>query len=122
MGNADAKGDAEILGLAGAVHDNEIVAAMEMINVTPMETAEVDRLRVKRAGELAMLVPLDDEKFAAAYLAAMIKQHTEVLDMIDNQLLKRAANDAVKVHLTEAHGSVAKHPAAAKQLQTVSTR
>jgi len=52
----------------------------------------------------------------------MIKGHTEVLDMIDNQLLKRAANDAVKVHLTETRGSVAKHLAAAKQLQTGSTR
>ena len=155
MGNADAKGDAEILGLVGAVHDNEIVAAMEAgkkklsqpvadyakmlhmehgmnlektlmlgqkINVTPMETAEVDKLRVKGAGDLAMLVPLDGEKFAAAYLAAMIKGHTEVLDMIDNQLLKRAANDAVKAHLTETRGSVAKHLAAAKQLQAGSTR
>jgi len=134
MGNADAKGDAEILGLVGAVHDNEIVAAMEAgkkkltlmlgqkINVTPMETAEVDKLRVKGAGELAMLVPLDGEKFAAAYLAAMTKGHTEVLDMIDNQLLKRAANEAVKAHLTETRGSVAKHLAAAKQLLGGSTR
>ena len=66
-------------------------------------------------------MPLDGE-FAAAYLAAMIKGHTEVLDMIDNQLLKRAANDAVKAHLTETRGSVAKHLAAAKQLQAGSTR
>ncbi len=42
--------------------------------------------------------------------------------MIDNQLLKRAANDAVKAHLTETPGRVAKHLAAAKQLQTGSTR
>ncbi len=155
MGNADAKGDAEILGLVGAVNDNEIVAAMEAakkklsqpvadyakmlhmdhgmnlektlmlgqkINVTPMETAEVDKLRVKGAGELAMLVPLDGDKLAAAYLAAMIKGHTEVLAMIDNQLLKRASHDAVKAHLTETRGSVAKHLAAAKQLQADATR
>ncbi len=50
---------------------------------------------------LMLGVPLDGKKFAAAYLAAMIEGHTEVVDMIDNQLLKRAANDAVKVHLTE---------------------
>lgn len=55
-----------------------------------METAAVDKLRVRGAGELAMLLPLDGEKFAAAYLAAMITGHTEVLDMIDNELLKRA--------------------------------
>jgi predicted outer membrane protein len=94
----------------------------QKINVTPMETPEVDKLRVKGAGELAMLVPLAGDKFAAAYLAAMIKGHTEVLDMIDNQLLKRASHEAVKAHLTETRGSVAKHLAAAKQLQAGSTR
>lgn len=94
----------------------------QKIDVTPLETAEVDKLRVKDAGELAMLVTLDGEKFAGAYLAAMVKGHTEVLDMIDNQLLKRAAHDAVKAHLTETRESVAKHLAAAKQLQTGSNR
>jgi predicted outer membrane protein len=155
VGNADAKGDAEVLGLVGAVNDNEIVAAMEAgkkklsqpvadyakmlhmdhgmnlektlmlgqkIDVTPMETAEVDKLRVKGAGELAMLVPLTGDTFSAAYLAAMIKGHTEVLDMIDNQLLKRAAHEAVKAHLTDTRASVAKHLAAAKQLRAGPTR
>ncbi len=151
MGNVDAKGDAEVLGLVAAVNENEIVAAMEVkkkknisqpvadyakmlhmdhgmnlektlmlgkqISVTPAETAEVDKLRVKGAGELAMLVPLDGDKFAAAYVAAMIKGHTEVLAMIDNLLLKRATNDAVKSHLKDTRSSVAKHLATAKQLQ-----
>ncbi|MDQ3625446.1 MAG: DUF4142 domain-containing protein, partial [Verrucomicrobiota bacterium] len=39
----------------------------QRINVTPMETAAVDKLRVKGAGELAALAPLDGEKFASAY-------------------------------------------------------
>jgi putative membrane protein len=77
---------------------------------------------VKGAGELAMLVPLTGDTFAAAYLAAMIKGHTEVLDMIDNQLLKRAAHEAVKAHLTDTRASVAKHLAAAKQLRAGPTR
>jgi hypothetical protein len=42
--------------------------------------------------------------------------------MFDNQLLERAANEAVKTHLTETRGSVAKHLAAAKQLQAGATR
>jgi putative membrane protein len=94
----------------------------QKLDVTPTETTAVDKLRVKGAGELAMLVPLEGEKFAVAYLAAMIKGHTEVLDMIDSQLLKRAADEAVKAHLTETRGSVAKHLAAAKQLQAGATR
>jgi len=40
-------------------------------------------LRVKGAGELETLVPLDGDQFAKAYLAAMIKGHTEVLAMIE---------------------------------------
>ncbi len=37
-----------------------------------------------------------DDKFEAAYVAAMVKGHTEALEMIDNKLLKTADNDAVK--------------------------
>jgi hypothetical protein len=42
--------------------------------------------------------------------------------MFDNQLLERAANEAVKTHLRETRGSVAKHLAAAKELQAGATR
>ncbi len=89
----------------------------QKINVTPMETTAVDKLRVKGAGELAALAPLDGEKFASAYLETMINGHTEVLGMIDNQLLKNAENADLKKHLTETRGHVANHLEAAKKLQ-----
>lgn len=89
----------------------------QQIKVTPMETAEVDKLRVKGAGELAALVPLDGEAFGKAYLEAMIKSHGEVLEMIDNQLLKNADNAALKKHLTETRTDVAKHLDEAKRVQ-----
>lgn len=90
----------------------------QKINVTPMETAAVDKLRVKGAGELAALAPLDGEKFASVYIEMMVKGHTEVLGMIDNQLLKNASNADLKKHLTETRGHVANHLEAAKKLQT----
>ncbi len=90
----------------------------QKINVTPMETAAVDKLRVKGAGELAALAPLDGEKFASAYIETMIKGHMEVLGMIDNQLLKNAENADLKKHLTETRGHVANHLEAAKKLQS----
>lgn len=77
------------------------------IDVTPLETTAVDKLRVKGAGEFAALLPLNGEEFETAYIAAMIKGHNEVLDMIDNQLLKATDNDALKKHLTETRGHVA---------------
>ncbi|MEJ7608689.1 MAG: DUF4142 domain-containing protein, partial [Bryobacteraceae bacterium] len=149
-GTSVSNSDAEVLGMLGAINDNEIVAAMEAgkkklspqvvayakmlhqehgknleetlmlgqkINVTPMETAAVDKMRMKAAGELAALAPLDGERFASAYLQAMIKGHTEVLGMIDNQLLKTASNGEVKKHLAATRAHVAKHLDDAKKVK-----
>lgn len=82
----------------------------------PLLTPAVDKLRVKGAGELATLVPLDGEAFGKAYLQAMVKGHQEALDLLDQEL-KAAGNDAVKTHLTETRGHVAAHLDKAKMLQ-----
>lgn len=89
----------------------------QKIEVAPLETEKTNALRVKGAGELAALVPLDDEAFGKAYLAAMVKGHTEVLQTIDNDLLKNADSEAVKKHLTATRDHVAMHLAQAKKLQ-----
>ncbi len=47
----------------------------------------------------------------------MIKGHTEVIDIIDNQLMKTAKNDALTAHLTETHGHVAMHLEQSKKLK-----
>lgn len=89
----------------------------QKINVTPLETAAVDALRVKGAGELAGLVAKDGEEFSKGYAAAMVKGHTEVLELFDSQLLPKAQNAALKNHLTETRQHFAMHLEAAKQLQ-----
>ncbi len=89
----------------------------QQISVTPMDTPAVDQLRVKDAGALAMLVPLDGEAFEKAYVAAMVKDHTEVFAMIDGQLMKTAKNEELKKHLTMTRGHIAQHLEAAKKLQ-----
>lgn len=89
----------------------------QQIGVTPLETAAVDKLRVKGAGALAALIPLDGPAFEAAYIAAMVKDHTEVLSMIDGQLMKAATNDAVKKHLAETRAHIAEHLKMAKGLE-----
>lgn len=89
----------------------------QKIDVTPLETPAVDALRVKAAGELAALVPLDGEEFSRAYITAMTKGHTEALRMIDAQLLPTAQSDDLKKHLTETRQHVAAHLEAAKKLQ-----
>ncbi|MDQ3623616.1 MAG: DUF4142 domain-containing protein [Verrucomicrobiota bacterium] len=89
----------------------------QKIDVTPLDTEKSDALRKKGAGELAGLVPLEGEQFGQAYVAAMIKGHTEVLAMIDNELLKSAENESLKKHLAETREHVAMHLEAAKKLQ-----
>lgn len=73
------------------------------------ETEKTNALRVKGAGELAALVPMDDAAFGKAYLDAMVAGHTEVLETIDNDLLKNANHEAVKKHLTATRDHVAMH-------------
>ncbi|MBA3386328.1 MAG: DUF4142 domain-containing protein [Chthoniobacterales bacterium] len=89
----------------------------QKISVTPIDTEAVDKLRVKGAGELAALIPLKGDEFEAAYVAAMVKGHTEVLEMIDSKLLKAAENEAVKKHLNETRSAVAQHLEMGKKLQ-----
>jgi len=89
----------------------------QSINVTPSITKAVDAVMKKGAAELATLVPMDGKDFETAYIDAMIKGHTEVLAMINNQLMKTAKNDALKSHLTETRGHVAMHLEQAKKLK-----
>lgn len=88
------------------------------LKVTPTDTPAVDKLKVKGAGELAMLVPLDGPAFEKAYLDAMVKGHTEVLAMIDTELLPNADNAELKAALTKKRASVSSHLEKAKSLQT----
>lgn len=89
----------------------------QKINITPLITPQVDALLVKGAGELAAIVPLQGEQFGKAYIAAMIKGHTEALQMIDSQLTPKASNDALKQHLAQTRQSISKHLEAAQRLQ-----
>jgi len=87
------------------------------IDVTPMDTEKTNMLRMKGAGELATLVPLDGDQFASGYIDAMVKGHTEVLAMIDSDLLATAQNEALKKHLTETREHVAMHLEEGKKIQ-----
>lgn len=89
----------------------------ERIGVTPIDTPTVDKMKIKGAGELAGLIPLDDAAFERAYLAAMVAGHKEVLEMIDGKLLASARDTALKSHLTETRKHIAMHLAKAEALQ-----
>jgi len=106
-------------------HGQHLVDTMKLgvkIGVTPADTEAVDKLRVKGAGELAALVPLDGDEFGRAYIDAMVKGHTEVVSMIDSQLMKNARNADLQQHLKATRDAVATHLEEAKRLQAETKR
>jgi len=90
----------------------------QQMGATPIETAGVEKLKIKGAGELGALISLDGPVFERSYFAAMVKGHTEVMNMIDSKLLKTASDDVLKKHLTETRTHIAAHLEKAKQLQS----
>ncbi|WP_115043525.1 DUF4142 domain-containing protein [Xanthomonas arboricola] len=70
--------------------------------------------------ELAMLQKLDTKAFEAAYVTAMVKDHTDALAALDKQLIPAAKTAQVLAHLQTTRSHVAEHLAAAKTLQASS--
>lgn len=98
-------------------HAGDTMKLGQKIDITPMDTEKTDALRIKGAGELAKIVPLDGEEFGAKYMEAMVAGHTEVLAMIDGELLKTAENEVLKKHLTETREHIAMHLEEGKKIQ-----
>lgn len=112
----------EILQYAKMLHTEhgknmtDTMKLAEKINIDPLETEAVGMMKAKAAGELAQIVPLQGEEFGAAYIDAMVKGHTEALDVIDNQMSK-ARNSDLKAHLSMTKQHVENHLQMAKTLQ-----
>lgn len=112
----------EVKGFAQMLHQEHgknldmTMKLAEKIGVTPVETEQVDKMRVEAAGHLAELVPLEGERFAQAYVGQAVKEHQKVLSMIDDKLLKSAQNEELKKHLQATREHVAMHLEEAKKL------
>ena len=89
----------------------------QRLKVTPLETPAVEKLLVEAAANLAALVRLEGEAFAAAYVGLMAAEHAKVLALIDSQLLAGARDEGLKKHLQATRGAVATHLEAARRLQ-----
>ncbi|WP_435004097.1 DUF4142 domain-containing protein [Xanthomonas arboricola] len=67
--------------------------------------------------ELAVLQKLEGKAFEAAYVSAMVEDHTDALAALDKQLIPAAKTAQVLAHLQTTRSHVAEHLAAAKTLQ-----
>ena len=101
-------------------HGQNIDMALKLaqrLKVTPLETPAVEKLQVEAAANLAALVRLEGEAFAAAYVGLMAAEHAKVLALIDSQLLAGARDEGLKEHLQATRGAVARHLEEARRLQ-----
>jgi putative membrane protein len=74
----------------------------------------------KGEAEVKALSAKDGSEFEKGYIEAMVNGHTEVLQMLDTQLIPAAQNEALKTHLTEVRGHVSAHLEQGKRLQQAS--
>jgi putative membrane protein len=77
---------------------------------------EAQQIRSKGSEMMSMLQTKDGQEFENAYITAMVKGHTEALNMLDNSICM-VNNDGVKQHLEDTRSHVATHLEKAKELQ-----
>ncbi|MEB2230823.1 DUF4142 domain-containing protein [Xanthomonas campestris pv. campestris] len=86
---------------------------------SPYTSAMSAKLQMtKGKAELSKLQKLEGDQFQAAYIKAMVKDHTDALEALDKKLIPAAQNPQVAEHLKTTRHHVADHLAAAKALQT----
>lgn len=77
---------------------------------------DADGQRKKSERALAMLNDKSGDVYSKAYVAAMVKDHTEALATLDGKLIPAAGRAEVRTHLAVTREHVANHLAQAKQL------
>ena len=75
-----------------------------------------EKLDGKGTQTLGQLQSADSRSFDGVYMQAQVKQHDEVLKMLDDKLIPSASHAEVKQQLTEARNMVQQHLTHAKQL------
>jgi len=76
-----------------------------------------DSLKAKGKASGKAMASMKGAEYEKAYIDAMVNGHTEVLALLDTQLIPAASSEAVKSHLTEFRGHVAAHLEQGKRLQ-----
>lgn len=89
----------------------------ETLGLSPLETDDVNAFEDRTLRKRESLAALEGDAFAEAYVAAMVEDHAEGLEMIDDELLQVATSDSLRQHLTQVRGHVAAHLEGAKSLQ-----
>ncbi|MET0389063.1 MAG: DUF4142 domain-containing protein [Polyangiales bacterium] len=84
--------------------------------LSPTASRASKQLQAQGATTLEKLQSTDPGNFDQAYMKAQVKQHQDVINMLDTQLIPAATNPDLHNHLVSARGMVDQHLRHAKQL------
>lgn len=82
------------------------------------DSPRLEELRSSGQATLDRLSALEGEEYAQAYIEAMVQDHQKALDMLENDLIPAAEDDAVREHLTTTRDTIAAHLEQAQALQS----
>jgi len=98
-----------------AEHDQVAIAKKQ--NITPEESAKSRDLQSKGVQTMTTLRSSDKGSFDTAYVDAQVKEHTELLQALDNELIPNAQSSDLKAHLRELRTKVDAHLRMAKDVR-----
>lgn len=104
-------------------HAINAVATMKLANdlaMRPLNTPRTTQLRAQGTEELNKLMALEGKEFGEAYIDAMISDHSEIIAMIDWEMLRNVKNESLIQHLTKTRDCLADYLNQAKEIQGLS--
>jgi putative membrane protein len=115
--SSEVKNYAEMLNKEHSMNLDESMVIAQKANIERVDSDVVKQVRKDGEQDLASIKDLDSDQFSKAYVTAMVKGHTEALDMLD-KYKPEIQDEAVKKHVAETREHVANHLKEAKKLQT----
>jgi len=86
-------------------------------SLKPADSPKAQELKHASEQVIKDLNAADEKNFDITYMDAQIKQHSEVLTLIKDQLLPAVVEPGLRDHLTQARGMVQQHLDQAKQIK-----
>lgn len=101
-------------------HGSNLTQVLEIasgFHLKSLSGNESNKLATEGNEAMMKLGSLQGEQFTKAYIDGMVKGHQAALDLIDNQLMKKAKNESIKSFLSNTRDAVVQHLDKAKKLQ-----
>ena len=87
------------------------------LNIKAMNTNAVMALKEKGKQQMASMKPLKGEEFEVAYIDAMVTDHGDALQKINNEILENIHNPKLRQHVMVTRTHIQHHLEKAKEIQ-----